>query len=215
MRFALATIIMALPLAICAPTNTQIITVLYRWEKEANEHGIAAFGEFDTLIGHSCSKVLNTGSFATAPISFNLTKDNGAGFITVDGSEHMIHTNSQYSNGPTCTRVYNQAMVELDCQVTLPSGFQGVPLSANEVSCFQRLAKGIRVLNTALVNDPKYAANDADFGMKEPKHNAITSRSNDLVDRQCVVSYATEPQAEKDPWQRFLGKQLTVSMSVF
>lgn len=105
---------MALPLAFGAPTNTQTITVLYRWEKEANEHGIAAFGEFDTLIGHSCSKVLDTGSFAKAPISFNLTKDNGAGFITVDGSEHMIHANSQYLDNPTCTRVYNQKVVELE-----------------------------------------------------------------------------------------------------
>lgn len=104
MRFAPTAILLALPLAIGAPTNTLAITVLYRWEKAANEHGTAAFNESDTLIGHSCSKALDTGSFANDPISFDITKDNGAGFITVAGSKHMIHADANYSNGPTCTR---------------------------------------------------------------------------------------------------------------
>lgn len=212
MRFVPTAILVALPLAICAPTNTQAITVLYRWEKTANEHGIAAFDKFGTLIGHSCSKALDTGSFANDPISFNLTKHNGAGFITVDGSMHMIHANSQYSNGPTCTRVYNQEMVELECQVAMPGGFQGVPISANDVSCFKRLAEGLRVLDTSHVEDPNYAVDDTIFSPQESEHDAMNPRSNDLVERQCTTSYATDPQKDKDPFQRYLARQLTVSI---
>ena len=208
LSYMLAVLMAALQSVFAAPPVN--ITVLYRYENNPDNHGIAAFDSTGLLIGYACNSTLNSGDFARHPIRIDTDRD-AAGHIHVDGKIYPIHSKSEYSGGPTCSRIYNDEMSEINCSIAMPSDFKGteVPLEQTH-TCFGPdyaafdLSQGIRRIDPSLAGK---AAHPPSAGSQAGVDLATYYTS---LGKRCITESETEPAQNISPHQQFWEEQLTV-----
>lgn len=186
------------------------INVLYRYDRSDEKHAIAAFDSTGQLIGYTCGNILDTGSFAKEHVSFTVDEQ-ADGKISVGGTAYPIHSKVEYSGGPTCTRIYNHKMTELDCNVAMDENFVGIPVASNETEiCFGRdlssfdLRKGIRRINTANVD-------------RLDRRSSVPWNGPDgfkKVGKRCLKELTTESDIP-NPSQNYYEQQLSVNVYIY
>lgn len=209
MRFGLLiTSVMAFSSSVFA-TSDKSINVLYRYDRSDDKHAIAAFDNTKLLIGYTCDYTLDHGSFSKEHVSFEVDEQ-ANGNINVGGVSYPIHSKAEHSGGPTCTRIYNHKMVELDCTVAMDADFVGSPVAANATkACFGRdlasfdLGRGIRRMDTSKATTLEQRSPMPLGGLDGFKK----------VDKRCITEMSTEVAASV-PQQQYFEQQFSVSSLV-
>ncbi|KAJ5116254.1 hypothetical protein N7456_000602 [Penicillium angulare] len=180
-------------IALALPAKNTTINVLYRHDRDDQKHGIAAFNSAKQLIGYTCDYTLDHGNFAAEHIQFKVDKQS-TGEIVIGGKAYAIHSKAEHSGGPTCNRIYNHKMVELDCTVTMDAKFVGRPISINGTQpCFGGdltafdLRQGVRVIDTSQAKKV-----DRSSSVQVPETlDGLDELEN--VDKRCLVQSTTDP----------------------
>ena len=98
-------------LVVAAAAATKLVELEWLHEKSTGKTMLTIFNtETNEKIASSCGDKLN----ADIPISFNANSD-GFGNFTVGDRTYSIHSNPEYSGGPSCSKKYNGNTAVVDC----------------------------------------------------------------------------------------------------
>lgn len=135
------------------------IRLLYRWELEPDNHGIAAFNNDNEPIGYACASKLGTGNFQDHPISISIDRNSPAssGIITVGSKTHTLTSHPASRDDPSCSMIYNEHVVEVDCLV-VRDGFMAEAITAPaKTSCFSKAYEAWDLMAGHAIHDPSRA----------------------------------------------------------
>ncbi|KAL6789609.1 hypothetical protein J3E68DRAFT_438894 [Trichoderma sp. SZMC 28012] len=89
----------------------------------------------DVIIGKSCSTSLSTGNFAQFPIISQLDDNgSGTGSITIGNNVYTIHSNTDASGGISCSRLFGEDILLIECDATIPATIQLIPIATEDLS---------------------------------------------------------------------------------
>ncbi|TKX21288.1 hypothetical protein C1H76_6362 [Elsinoe australis] len=114
------------PLAVIAAPQLKAaeeIHVVWSYQRATNITAMKAVSsDFSIVLGETKSNTLNTGDFATAPISMDVDK-NGFGSLKHGDVIYKIHSDRQHSGGISCATMWDSETLFIDCSVpwTAPS----------------------------------------------------------------------------------------------
>lgn len=197
------------------------IRILYRWSFEADYHGIAAFNVNDELIGYACASTLDTGYFQDESISFAVSREPPMiGTIKVGTTVHEITFRPPGRDDPSCSKIYNNDMVEFDCMAVLHSPMPAAIHPLENTNCFGNRYAQHDLMAGEKMFDPSRSvpAGSAFQGLKlvqdhdlDLSHRADVDRPENTTDHSvCLKNIDTRVWGDGDPHQCALHQQVTV-----
>jgi hypothetical protein len=129
------TLLALVPLAIA----TQNIHITLSQKKGTPEASVTAWNEDkSSIIGHSCSTKLYTGSFGANAVSF-IVDENGLGNVTIGAQSFIVHENPEISGGISCNRIHSPLESIVTCAITVPASLQVRSLNRRDLpECFSQ-----------------------------------------------------------------------------
>jgi hypothetical protein len=124
------------------------------------------------VVGYACNNKLDTGSFSDLPITTDIDPT-GAGSMAIGSTTYKIHENSVISGGITCTRMFNDVEMYMNCAASIPSSVQLTPVAAKGNICFSSTAPGMHIAANAMLT-----------GAAPPPAGNVTKRSADSIEER-------------------------------
>ncbi|KAL5087967.1 hypothetical protein Trisim1_007372 [Trichoderma cf. simile WF8] len=105
-------------------------------DRAASQTALTVFArDQDVIIGKSCSTSLNTRNFAQFPIITQLDNNgSGTGNITIGHNVYTIHSDTDASGGISCSRLFGETILLIECDATIPATIQLIPVAAEDLS---------------------------------------------------------------------------------
>lgn len=193
-------------------------------DRAASQTALTVFArDQDVIIGKSCSTSLNTRNFAQFPIITQLDNNgSGTGNITIGHNVYTIHSDTDASGGISCSRLFGETILLIECDATIPATIQLIPVAAEDLStcvtdAFFSAVLEHEALQPAL--DQPTEGSSIDFN--SPDFNTTDFNSTELdteLSKRQTPSPCTQwsPFTEKDgdgsPTQSMQFIQLSVSL---
>ncbi|KAJ4857934.1 hypothetical protein T069G_08831 [Trichoderma breve] len=169
----------------------------------------------DVTIGKSCSATLNTGNFAQFPIISQLDDNgSGTGSITIGNNVYTIHSDTDASGGISCSRLFGEDILLIECDATIPATKQLIPVATEELStCVTDTFFSAILENEALqpAFDPPTEGSSTDFNSTDFKSTELdTELSKRQTPSPCIQwSPFTEKDGDGSPTQSMQFIQLS------
>ncbi|KAL6817600.1 hypothetical protein V8C40DRAFT_269088 [Trichoderma camerunense] len=155
------------------------------------------------------------GNFAQFPIISQLDDNgSGTGSITIGRNVYTIHSDTDVSGGISCSRLFGEAILLIECDATIPATVQLIPVAAEDLStCVTDTFFSAVLENEALqpALDPRTEGSSTDFNSTD--FNS-TELDTELSERQtpspCTQwSPFTEEDGDGSPTQSMQFIQLS------
>jgi hypothetical protein len=225
--FSITTLLVGIAAAIPSPRDVRgdtPVRIRIGVDKAASQTALTVLArDRDVIIGKSCSTSLNTGNFAQVPIISQLDDNgSGTGSIMIGNNVYTIHSDTNASGGISCSRLFGEDILVIECDATIPATLQLIPVATEDLStCVTDTFFSAVLENEALqpALRPPTEGSSADFDSTDFDSTEFDSTELDteLSKRQtpspCTKwSPFTEKDGDGSPTQSMQFIQLSVSL---
>lgn len=179
--FSITTLLVGIAAAAPSPRDVHSDTpvrIRIGIDRAASQAALTVFArDQDMIVGKSCSTSLNTGNFAQFPIISQLD-DNGSGTgnITIGHNVYKIHSDTDASGGISCSRLFGEAILLIECDATIPATVQLNPVATEDLS----ICVTDHFFSAVLENDALQPALDPPTESSSIDFNSIDFNSTDF-----------------------------------
>ena len=107
------------------------VDLVWRFEKDSGQSSLSALDAGSgKLLAETCGSIIPGDS----PIDFSHLESNGQGTFTIGEKSYTVHSNSTYSGGPICNKLFNEAYTLVKCQTV--SWSNPADINTNQTDCF-------------------------------------------------------------------------------
>lgn len=215
--FSITTLLAGIATAIPSPRDLRSDTpvrIRIGVDRAASQTALTVLArDRDVIIGKSCSTSLSTGNFAQFPIISQLDDNgSGTGSITIGNNVYTIHSNTDASGGISCSRLFGEDVLLIECDATIPATIQLIPVATEDLStCVTDTFFSAVLENEALqpALDPPTEGSSNGFNSTE----LDTELSKRQTPSPCTQwSPFTEKDGDGSPSQSMQFIQLSVSL---
>ncbi|KAL7796388.1 hypothetical protein V8C43DRAFT_321178 [Trichoderma afarasin] len=137
--FSITTLLFGIAAAVPSPRDVRgdtPVRIRIGVDRAASQTALTVFArDRDVIIGKSCWNSLKKGNFAKFPIIYQLD-DNGSGTgnIMIGHNVYTIHSDTDASGGISCSRLFGEAILLIECDATIPATVKLMPVAAKDLS---------------------------------------------------------------------------------
>lgn len=182
------------------------IMILYAQAADST-HQITAYTLNGSIIDSACSSTLNSNQFSKLPITVNIMNATSTDATIVVGRSTFPLTDDPKGNKePSCGLMWTSSLLEVACQVPVPSNFdltQASDAGSSPCSLYTLLP------DTSWMYPTQYPTES--LAESNGTSDSVSTRSRLLERRQCATTHSTVRLGNGNPHQNYYHQQTSVS----